>query len=100
MDTTGLCDMGFSPTLTSGQDKENSQELLILEADIVNDCSGPCDGKDKEEMEEFEVVEVAEVAKTAILGVSGDEDVLIKAPLQAAAGSQTSSSGGEINSRY
>ena len=42
------------------------------------------------------MTEKAEVAKTAIFGVSGDEDVLIKAPLQAAAGYQTSSSGGEI----
>ena len=42
-------------------------------------------------------VEVAEVSKTAILGVSSDKYVLINAPSQAAGGSQTSSSDGEMN---
>ena len=80
MGTTGLCDMGLSPTLMAGQDEDNSQESLSLEAEIVNNCLSPFDGKDKEGMAVVEAAEVAEVAKTAILGASGDEDVLINAP--------------------
>ena len=47
----------------------------------MNNCLSPFDGKDKEGMAVVEAVEVEEVAKTAILGASGDEDVLINAPL-------------------
>ena len=93
METTGLCNMGLSPTLMAIQDKDDSQDLLSIESEIVNDCLGPCNGKDKEGMTVVEAVEVAEVAKTIILVVSGNEDVLINAPLQASDSSQTSSSG-------
>ena len=97
METTGLCDIGLSPTLMDGQDKDSYQESLILEADTVNNCLGPCDGKDEEGMVVVEDVEVAEVAETIILGVSSDGDVLINAPLQVTYGSKTSSTGGEMN---
>ena len=40
-------------------------------------------------MDFVEAVEVAEVSKTAILGVPGDEDVLMNALSQSAAWSQT-----------
>ena len=45
-------------------------------------------------MDFVEAVEVAEVSEIAILGVSGNEDVLIDALSQSAAVYQTSSSGG------
>ena len=48
METTGICDMGLSPTLMAGQDEDNSQESLSLEADIVKNCSVPYDDKDEE----------------------------------------------------
>ena len=93
METTRLCNVVLLPTLTAGQDKEDSQESLIIEEDIVNYFPGPCNSNYKEGMSFVEAVEVAEVAKTIILVVSGNEDVLINAPLQASDSSQTSSSG-------
>ena len=48
IETTGICDMGLSPTLMAGQDEDNSQESLILEAEIVNNFLVPYDGKDEE----------------------------------------------------
>ena len=94
IETTGICDMGLSTTLTSGQDKDDYQESLSIEVDIMNNCSEPFGVEDEDGVAVVEAIEVAEVAKTAILGVSGDEDVLINAPSQAATGSHTSSSGG------
>ena len=47
MDATGICDMGLSPTLTYGHDKEDSKDSLIFESEIANICSGPCNGKDE-----------------------------------------------------
>ena len=80
METTGSCDMGLSPTLMAGQDKDDSQESLSLEAEIVNYCSGPCNGEDKEGMAVVEAIDIAEEAETAILGVSGDKGMLINVP--------------------
>ena len=91
METTRLCDLGLSLTLTAGQENDDSQYSLSLEVEIVNDCLSLCNQENVEEMAVVEALDFAEVAKTAILGVSGDEDVLINELLQAADGSQTSS---------
>ena len=81
METTGICETVFSPTLTAGQYKEDSQDSLSIEAKIMDDCLGFCDGKDEEGIVVVEAVKVVEVYETAIFGVSVDEDVLIKALL-------------------
>ena len=66
METTRLCGMGLSATLTAGQDKDYYHESFSLEADIINNCLGLCKGKDKDGMSVVEIIEVAEVAETTI----------------------------------